>query len=383
MNDRWSLNPKGRYFVTRNDSSIVAFKNPGAYARGLKLVGAHTDSPCLKIKPNPELNSQGYWQLGVEVYGGVLLHPWFDRDLSIAGRVSGILESGEAFNQLIDFKDPVAIIPSLAIHLDREANNASTVNAQKHLPIILGRRNTEHDGSSFNSLLLAYCRKDAAQVLDFELSCYDTQAPSIIGIDKEFIAAARLDNLLSSYIGTRAFLDAQTPDDQCVLFVSTDHEEVGSASTSGAQGPFLKSVLERICPDPQSLSQCISQSMLISCDNAHGVHPNFADKHDQNHGPILNGGPVIKINTNQRYATNSISSAAYQRVCASAGVPFQQFVVRSDMACGSTIGPIMAAELGIDTIDVGAPQWAMHSIRETAGTLDCEYLRTSLETFLS
>lgn len=374
--ERWSLEPEGRYFVRRNDSSCIAFTHPARADQGIKMVGAHTDSPCLRIKPNPDLKSNGYWQLGIEVYGGALLHPWFDRDLSIAGRVSGTLKSGEPFNELIDFKQAIASIPSLAIHLDRTANDTSSINPQKHLPLVLGQCSDE---ASFKTLLLQQCRADAQLVLDYELSCYDTQSPAIVGLNQEFIASARLDNLLSTYIGAQALIDAQT--EHCAMFIATDHEEVGSASTSGAQGPFLKSVLERLSEDAQALSQLIHKSQLMSCDNAHALHPNYADKHDQNHGPKINHGPVIKINNNQRYATSSVSSARFQRLCQQSEVPFQQFVVRSDMSCGSTIGPIIATVLGIETIDIGAPQWAMHSVRETAGCLDCDYLHRVLKRF--
>ncbi|MEO0367518.1 MAG: M18 family aminopeptidase [Pseudomonadota bacterium] len=380
--ERWKLEPNGKYFVRRNDSSFIAFRNPHKADAGIKMTGAHTDSPCLRIKPNPDLHRQGYWQLGVEVYGGMLMHPWFDRDLSIAGRVSGVRESGQLFSELIDFKRPIAIIPSLAIHLNRGVNEKSVINAQKHLPIIVGQASSEQE---FKQLLLAQCEANLedkpATILDFELSCYDTQAPAIIGMDNEFVSSARLDNQLSTYIAARALLDADTPDHQCVMYITTDHEEIGSSSSCGAQGPFLKSVLERLTKDAEALTQSVTRSSLISCDNAHGIHPNYADVHDRNHGPRLNQGPVIKINNNQRYATNSITSAEFQRVCQAADVPFQQFVVRSDMSCGSTIGPIISAEIGIDTIDIGAPQWAMHSIRETTGTLDCEYLYKALLSY--
>lgn len=375
---RWSLEPQGKYYIRRNNSSFIAFNNPSNASAGINMVGAHTDSPCLRIKPIPDIKVHGYWQLGVEVYGGVLLHTWFDRDLSIAGRVSGTLKSGEAFDELIDFKSPIARVPSLAIHLDRTANEASTVNAQKHLPVVIGQIDDE---ASFKALLVEQCSGDVDSVLDYELSCYDTQSSGITGLNDEFISAARLDNLLSTFIGAKALLDSDQK--QCRLFVATDHEEIGSASSSGAQGPFLKSVLERLTSDAQDLTQMISRSRMISCDNAHALHPNYADKHDQNHGPKINNGPVIKINNNQRYATNSVSSARFQRLCKKADVPFQQFVVRSDMGCGSTIGPIMSAELGIETIDIGAPQWAMHSIRETAGAKDCDYLHRVLVEFFN
>jgi len=370
--DDWAIDNNSAYVVTRNDSSIIAIRTGEDYEQGFQMLGAHTDSPCLRIKPNPEINKHSYTQLGVEVYGGALLHPWLDRELSIAGRVSGVAKDGALFHELIDFKRPIAIIPNLAIHLDREANTKRAINPQNHLPIIIG----QGDDIDFKGLLVQQLAKqgfaDAEQILEFELSCYDVQAPGLVGLDQEFVCASRIDNLLSTYIGARAILDTDT--EQASLFISTDHEEVGSASACGAQGPFLKSVLQRLTDNPSAMTQLITRSTMVSCDNAHGIHPNYADKHDQNHGPILNQGPVIKINNNQRYASNSISSAKFKQICDKLDIPVQTFVTRSDMGCGSTIGPITATELGIETLDIGAPQWAMHSIRETAGTLDCDYL---------
>ena len=372
----WGIESNKAYVVTRNDSSIIAFRTGADIDNGMQMLGAHTDSPCLRIKPNPDIKKHGYTQLGVEVYGGALYHPWMDRDLSIAGRVSGVRSNGELFHELIDFKRAIAIIPNLAIHLDRDANKSREINAQQHLPLIIG----QHPNSDFKALLLKQLAEegmdDAAQVLDFELSCYDVQPPSLVGLNQEFVCASRLDNLLSSYIAARALLDTNT--EQASLFISTDHEEVGSSSACGAQGPFLKSLLQRLTDTPAALTQLISRSSMVSCDNAHGIHPNYADKHDQNHGPLLNAGPVIKINNNQRYATNSISSSKFKQVCEKVNVPVQTFVTRSDMGCGSTIGPITATEIGIETIDIGAPQWAMHSIRETAGSKDCDYLYQAL-----
>ena len=374
----WHCTPGKAYVVTRNDSSIIAFKQGSDISQGIKMVGAHTDSPCLKIKPNPEFNRHGYNQLGVQVYGGVLLHPWLDRDLSIAGRVSGIDKQGELFTQLIDFKDPVALIPNLAIHLNRGVNDSSTINPQTQMPLIL----SQGEQKKFKDLLLDYCDANAERVLDFELACYDCQTPSFVGLNKEFIASARLDNLLSCFVAAQALIESANEDQQHTsMYVSTDHEEVGSASACGAQGPFLRSVLERITDNPAQLTQIVGRSTLISCDNAHGIHPNYADKHDENHGPVLNQGPVIKINASQRYASNSISSAKFQQICEKAKVPVQTFVTRADMGCGSTIGPITASELGIETLDIGVPQWAMHSIRETAGSQDIDYLLTALTAF--
>ena len=369
----WDLKPGEKYYVIRNDSSIIAFNltKDDLIENGFRMLGAHTDSPCLKVKPNPDKNQKGYFQLGVEVYGGALLNPWFDRDLSLAGRVNYETKKGQIKSTLLNFVDPIAVIPSLAIHLDREANENRTINKQNHLPpILLLADDTE---IKFNDLLIQALKEqekisDCKQILDYELFFYDTQPAAMTGFNKEFISSARLDNLLSCYIGLEAMLNA---DPKCsTLLVCNDHEEVGSSSASGAQGPFLKSVLERIFETNEDLTRCIHQSMMISADNAHGVHPNYSDKHDDNHGPVLNKGPVIKLNANQRYATNSDTSAIFRQLCQQVDVNVQAFVVRSDMACGSTIGPITAAELGIKTIDIGVPTFAMHSIREMAGSKD-------------
>ena len=402
--DAWTLQPGGRYIVTRNDSSLLAFVlgSDDVVTSGIHLAGAHTDSPCLKIKPNPELQRSGYFQLGVEVYGGVLLGPWFDRDLSLAGRVSYATSAGQLKSALIDFKKPIAVIPSLAIHLDRDVNSSRSINAQTQLPPVLMCSEApfistgEKGEPDFRALLLEQLRAqgevaDACDILAYEISCYDTQPPVLLGVAEEFITSARIDNLLSCFVGVRALLNAngaKANGKRTAMMVCSDHEEVGSASAAGAQGTLLQTVLRRIAGSHENHShenyaRMIDKSLLISCDNAHGVHPNFADKHDANHGPLLNQGPVIKINANQRYATNSETAAYFRQLCAQVDVPVQSFVVRSDMACGSTIGPIVATETGINTVDVGVPQWAMHSIRETAGSRDCEYLFRVLQLFFN
>jgi len=318
--DSWSVQEQGQgYYVTRNDSSIIAFRlNQSLVDNGIKMVGAHTDSPCLKVKPNPEIVNKQYLQLGVEVYGGALLNPWFDRDLSLAGRVSYVDSNGGIAHRLIDLEKAVAIIPSLAIHLDREANKDRTINQQKHLPPVLMRLpENKSDQADFNSVLLKIVnvqleqadgeRTEATRILDHELCFYDVQPPAVIGLHDDFIASARLDNLLSCYTGLMALVD--TDNTQNGLLVCNDHEEVGSMSAAGAQGPFLRSVLERLTVNDEDFSRMVARSSMVSADNAHGVHPNYADKHDGNHGPILNKGPVIKTNANQRYASNSETSA--------------------------------------------------------------------------
>ncbi len=381
--EAWQLVPGGRYWLSRNDSSIVTWRMPTRCAlseSGFRMVGAHTDSPGLKVKPQPELHRHGYVQLGVEVYGGALLNPWFDRDLSIAGRVSYLSQRNEVAHALLNFTQAVAVIPSLAIHLDREANKSRSINAQTYLPPILGQTDEKPD---FKALLHKRLEADGVtdmrQVLDYELFFYDTQLPQLVGLANEFITSARLDNLLSCFVGLQALTTSAT--EYGALLVCNDHEEVGSTSASGACGPMLKHMLERVMPDAEERGRTLARSMLISTDNAHGVHPNFSDRHDDNHGPRLNRGVVIKLNANQRYASNSETSAILHKLAADADVPVQVFVVRSDMACGSTIGPLTAAEIGVRTIDVGVPQWAMHSIREVAGTADAFHLHRILQRF--
>lgn len=382
--DSWKLETSQGYYVTRNDSSIIAFKlGEDPVAKGINMVGAHTDSPCLKVKPRPDILFNGYYQLGVEVYGGALLNPWFDRDLSLAGRVNYLDEDGDLCSTLVNFENPIAVIPSLAIHLDREANKNRSVNAQTDIPpILLKLPNSEsEDKPSFHDILLQKIQDetDAIEVLDFELSFYDVQEPAYIGLHQDFIASARLDNLLSCYTGLMALTETSNPGSK--LLVCTDHEEVGSVSTSGAQGTFLQSVLERIAGSHENMGRMMDQSMMISADNAHALHPNFADRHDENHGPEINKGPVIKVNANQRYASNGHTSAIFRQLCKQADVPVQSFVVRSDMGCGSTIGPITASNLGVKTLDVGVPTFAMHSIRELAGRWDAYYLFRVLKEF--
>ncbi len=386
----WQLVKKQGYYVVRGGTSIVAFKTGEAdlVESGIHMVGAHTDSPCLKVKPQPDIIREQYVQLGVEVYGGVLLNPWFDRDLSLAGRVDYRDQSGHLKHVLVNFENPIAVIPSLAIHLDREANDNRSVNAQTYLPVILSQAGND---KSFNlkDMLLAHLRDElglsqADKVLAFDLRFYDVQPPALVGLNQEFIACARLDNLLSCYVGLQSLLNSE--DRFASLLVCTDHEEVGSVSANGAKGPFLEAALERMVEQLSAGSgeakrRMLDNSTFYSVDNAHGIHPNFRDKHDDKHGPLLNKGPVIKINGNQRYATSSETSAMFRQLCEVNEIPVQAFVVRSDMGCGSTIGPIVAGELGVKTLDLGVPTFAMHSIRELAGSQDPAHLTRALTAF--
>tara|TARA_R110000751_G_scaffold42703_5_gene98956 strand:+ start:439 stop:1671 length:1233 start_codon:yes stop_codon:yes gene_type:complete len=387
----WQLTPGKRYYVTRNDSAIIAFQLPESRLTELRMIGAHTDSPGLHLKPNATQRSAGWLQLGVQVYGGVLMAPWFDRDLGLAGRVHVRHADGRLESVLLNVDRAIATIPSLAIHLDRDVNSGRPINPQTQMAPVL----MQSEAATLAELVAQWLEQQhglsAVEVVDFELGFYDVQPPSLVGVKQELVASARLDNLLSCFIGLEALLESDGS--QGAVLVANDHEEVGSASACGAQGPFLADVLKRINGQlggkgtekgsDESLIQLIQSSLMISCDNAHALHPNFRDKHDERHGPAINGGPVIKVNASQRYATNSVTGALFRDVCREADVPVQSFVTRADMGCGSTIGPITATELGVPTIDVGIPQWAMHSIRETAGTKDVEYLTRALTQFLN
>jgi aspartyl aminopeptidase len=380
----WHIASGGQYFLRRNNSSIIAFtygKKP-LVSSGLRMIGAHTDSPNLKVKPQPDLYQQGFWQLAVETYGGVLLNPWFDRPLALAGRVAYEAPNGQIEHVLVDSKSAVGCIPSLAIHLDREANKSRSINPQTDVPVVMALdegRELSFDQFLHEQITLQYPDIQVSKILDHEMSFYEAERGSIFGLKQEFISASRLDNLLSCFVGLEALLSVES--EESLLLVCNDHEEVGSQSAVGADGAMLEQFLKRLSGDEQSYARMMNASMMISADNAHAVHPNFANKHDKNHGPQLNAGPVIKINANQRYASNALTQAIFRQCCEKAGVPVQSFVVRSDMACGSTIGPMTSANLGVKTVDVGVPTFAMHSIREMAGIADTDHMIAALAGF--
>ena len=364
--EKWQLETGKKYFVTRNDASVIAFTYPKA--RNFTMIGCHTDSPNLKLKPNPIIKEHGVVKFAVEPYGGILLNPWFDRDLSLAGKVTYLDAKGKLQESLIDVKKSIAIIPSLAIHLDKQANEGRTVNKQTDISPILST-NDDFEFEDFIKWQLEKNEiKDVKTLYASELSLYATQQAAFVGIRDDFIASARLDNLLSCYVGllTLCSVDAETP----MLLIASDHEEVGSASSSGAAGSFLENTLKRMFPDYDDYMNMIRTSIMISADNAHAIHPNYPDKHDKGHSPYINKGVVIKVNANQRYASNARTISRFMAVADKTGEVYQQFVTRSDMGCGSTIGPITATRLGIETLDVGLPTYAMHSIRELSGRDD-------------
>lgn len=372
-------------FVQRA-GTLIAWRTGTAppAASGFRLLGAHTDSPNLRLKPRPDLDGEGYRRWGVEVYGGVILATWLDRDLGVSGRVFVRGDDGKPAAKLLRVDRPVARIPNLAIHLNRTVNDEGLkVNAQRHLPPVLGLT-AEGEKQDFKAWLSG--ELGGADVLSWDLGFHDVQAPTLGGLGNEFVFSARLDNQASCFCSLAALLQAQ-PSSATQVAVLFDHEEIGSRSAHGAMGAFLKDVLIRIERDHKEpgkggFERAIAKSFLVSLDMAHGVHPGHADIHEPNHKPALNGGPVIKEHVEQRYATDGETSARFKLACEAEEVPYQDFVIRSDLACGSTIGPISAAGLGVKTVDVGNAMLSMHSIREQCGAHDSEMLVKVLKRVL-
>ncbi|CDK27680.1 unnamed protein product [Kuraishia capsulata CBS 1993] len=412
----------GKYFVTRNGSSIIAFTVGGAWTpgNGISIIGAHTDSPTLRIKPISTSNKEGFQQIGVETYGGGIWHTWFDRDLSVAGRVFIYDEaSGKFISKLVNINKPILRIPTLAIHLTKERYVKFEFNKETQFKPIAGLTDSTASGccdseplseSEFNSiqnivsrhnkellsLISAELSVETSQIQDFELVLYDNQKSTLGGLNDEFIFSPRLDNQVSCFCATHGLVNSvddlasQTGIQLISLF---DHEEIGSLSAQGADSSFLPDILSRITrltgnetssSELQSESyflQSMAKSFLISSDMAHGVHPNYSEVYDSLNKPSINKGPVLKVNSNQRYVTNSVGIVLLKKLGEIAKVPLQLFVVRNDSPCGSTIGPMLSAKLGIKTLDLGNPQLSMHSIRETGGTYDVEKLVTLFETY--
>lgn len=385
-NSRWQLEKGCSYFVTRENSATIAFTlgSDEEVERGFRMLAAHTDSPCLQIKPQPDVKTGTYHQLGVEVYGGPLLGTWFDRELCLAGRAVCMMPDQELAVLLVNFNRALLTIPSIAIHFNREANTGTSIDKQKHLPPIIAQA-MDKQLPELRTLLveqlgLEHPNVKIEEILAFDLFCYDFQGPGYLGLHNEFISSARLDNLISCHAGTMSLAHADRTKN--TFLFCANHEENGSTSATGAHGSFVDSVLERLADNAESRRITLSNSFLVSMDNAHAAHPNFMDKIDPGHEIHLNKGPVIKINANQRYATSSISSAIYKDICRSVDITPQEFVMRSDLPCGSTIGPITAARLGVKTIDIGAPSLAMHSIRELTGSSDPYLLYRTINQFL-
>lgn len=386
----WDAGPGGHYLV--RGGAVIAWYVPNRATpstSGFRIVGAHTDSPGFKLKPHGTKGFEGWSQAHVEIYGGPLLHTWMDRELELAGRV--MLADGS--EQLVR-TGPLLRIPSLAIHLDRQANEGLRLDPERHVQPVFSH------GHSHIDLLRLLAEQvvadsnaqrtavDPKQIVTHDLITVDAQRGSMFGAMREFLAAGRLDNLSSTFAGFRALIDA-TPtslaDRDILVCASFDHEEVGSATATGASGPLLEEVLNRTAlalgANADQVRQMYARSSCISADAAHAVHPNYPDKHDAEHHPVLNAGPVIKYNAKARYATDAESAGIFVRACTAAGVPYQSFVSDNRVPCGSTIGPLTATRLGIPTVDVGIPLLSMHSAREMCGTSDLTWLLKALGSY--
>ena len=419
--------PGGKYFLTRNTSTVVAFAIGKRWKPGnaVAMIGAHTDSPTLRVKPISKKESNGFLQVGVETYGGGLWHTWFDRDLSIAGRVIIKDANGNLVQKLVKLERPILRIPTLAVHLDRQ--DPFSFNKETQLFPIAGlaaaelnrHRESETNNaeaipksltSSSSSPLKALDQRhhpyiveligreakvQPSQIVDFEMVLYDTQKSCIGGINDEFLFSPRLDNLEMSFCSTIALINSiassSLDNDESLRLMSLfDHEEIGSQTAQGADSNFLPTMIRRLSvlpipkntePDVDALEQTLSKSFLISADMAHSVNPNYAANYESDHKPEMNRGTVIKVNANARYATNSPGIALIEEAARRAQVPLQLFVVRNDSSCGSTIGPMLSAALGTRTLDLGNPQMSMHSIRETGGVYDVEFAIKLFESF--
>jgi aspartyl aminopeptidase len=348
---------------------LLAWKVPQQAIRQFRIVGAHTDSPCLKVKPLPDSGAFGWKQIGVEVYGGILNNSWLDRDLGLAGRV--VLTDGSVKNVRVD--QAIARIPQLAIHLDREVNDRGLIlDKQVHLAPIWGLG--QYRAGEFSEFLAEQMSVSVSEISLWDISLFDLTPASLLGHDQSLLASGRLDNQVSCWSATEGLIDASASDasgDTASVIAQFDHEEVGSQSTHGAAGPRLTWLLEALHAGTRTeFHETLSRSHCISADNAHAVHPNYPDRHEPTHRPLPNLGPVLKINANQRYATSVESAAVFLQTCALAGVPHQTFVSRNSIPCGSTIGPVAATQLGIPTVDVGVAQLSMHSARELCGASD-------------
>ena len=378
LEDAFTCQAGEKFFVTKNDSAIFAVTvgSKPVSETGFKIISAHSDSPCFRIKPNPEMVSgDGLVRLNTEVYGGPILYTWFDRPLSLAGRL--ILKGKSALHpvtRLLKIDNPILVIPHLAIHFNRSVNEGNPLSKQKDMLPILTRISSSLEA---NNLLINYVAKSldvsVADILDFDLFVYDTEKACVVGLNDEFVLSGRLDDLSMAHAAITAITEATDSEATCVSAIF-DNEETGSGTKQGAHSPVLTNILRRVATcqgvDFDGFCRAVSKSFLISADNAHAYHPNYGEKYDPTNHPAIGGGPVIKINANCKYMTDAHSAAIFKSLCIEAGSPYQYFVNHSDVAGGSTLGNIFTGQLDIEGVDVGSPLLAMHSVRETASTDD-------------
>nr|GAT54037.1 predicted protein [Mycena chlorophos] len=388
--DAWDLKPGGKYYFTRNQAALIAFQLPSDWkpGAGVSIVATHVDSPNLRIRPVSKRSKEGYLQVGIELYGGGLWYTWLDRDLSIAGRVITSTPNGFK-SRLVKIDKPILRIPSLAIHLNRGVNDNFKLNLETEYVPILGQvaaqlnetppSNPTNAQQNHHPALIALLADELSiapeTIHDFELSLYDVQPPTVGGLNNEFIFSPRMDNQYSSFCAVEALAQTSTSavefkgNVNCIALFN--HEEIGSVSTSGADSSLIPLLINRLSPQAEDNARSIAKSFLVSADMGHAVHPNYTSKHEDYHKPSINGGVVIKTNAKQRYATDAITSFVVKQLIERKGGKVQEFEVRNDMACGSTVGPMLST-IGLRTCDVGCALWSMHSIRETAGSHDVQ-----------
>jgi aspartyl aminopeptidase len=388
---KWQIERGGKYFTTQNDSAIFAFIVGSAdVPKAYRIISAHSDSPCFRVKPNCEMLSDGRMlKLNTEVYGGPILYTWFDRPLSLAGRV--ILRSDDPMrpkSQLVRFDEPMLTIPHLAIHFNRAVNDGNPLSRQKDMLPIVGRLPEGVEPKGWLKRLVAdKLGVDEKEILDFDLSIYDTTKACTVGAFGDFITSGRIDDLSMAHAALEAILAAPADCADTRIMAIFDNEETGSGTKQGAGSPILDYMLRRINlavgGNDEDYMQAVAASFMVSADNAHGVHPNYVDKQDPTNHPVLGDGPVIKINANCKYMTDADSAAVFASICEKAGVPVQYFVNHSDVAGGSTLGNILTSQIPLRGVDMGAAVWAMHSARETASVRDHEYTIKAFTQFFS
>ena len=389
--DSWNLKAKGKYYVIKNESALIAFEvgSENIEEHGFRLIGAHTDAPGFKIKPNPQMISEGkYVKLNTEVYGGPILSTWFDRPLALAGRVA--IKGASPLKpetRLVNINKPLMIIPNIAIHMNRTVNEGYNYNKQVDTLPLLGFINEKLEKEDYLMNILAEELKvNKEDILHFELMPYEYEKGSLVGMNEEMISCGRLDDMWMVYAGLQGLVNSRETEATKVL-VCVDNEEIGSLTPQGANSTLLNNILERIAlglgKNKEEYYRTLANSVMISSDLAHAVHPNLGDKCDPTNRPVLEGGPVLKIAASGSYSTDSYNGAVFAAICEAAGVPFQKFVNRSDLRGGTTIGPVTAANLTIPVIDMGAPLLGMHSIRELATVKDNVYTIKAFTEFFS